>query len=169
MEAAAKICREVVTDGWQKTVAGRATDYITTRTWKQVFTPRGSRLCRALAQMAAETLAYKKKLHSAMGAVAAWLIARLGGGGAAQAVARDLTASLPLPVDAKFAAVARGVQLTGILVCVYGGRDLTHCPCFIDLALNETKDRVKKILTAAVDDWANLARFGAPPQPASTV
>ena len=67
-----------------------------------------------------------------------------------------------LPVDAKFTAVARGVQLTGIMLCLAAGRDLTHCPCFIELALNETKDRVKKILTAALDDWTNLASFPAP-------
>ncbi|HKN52818.1 MAG TPA: hypothetical protein VJX66_09970, partial [Amycolatopsis sp.] len=63
---------------------------------------------------------------------------------------------------AKFTAVARGVQLTGIMLCLAAGRDLTHCPCFIELALNETKDRVKKILTAALDDWTNLASFPAP-------
>jgi hypothetical protein len=43
-------------------------------------------------------------------------------------------------------------------------QDLTHCQCFIDLALNETKERMKKLLAAAVDDWAHLARFTPPPQ-----
>ena len=142
----------MASDGWQTTVAGRATDYITDHTWKRVFRPGGSRLCKSLAEMATQALAYKKKLHNAVGRIAAWFMGKLGAGRIAQAVARDLASNLPLPVDAKFTAVARGVQLTGIMLCLAAGRDLTHCPCFIELALNETKDRVKKILTAALDD-----------------
>lgn len=38
-------------------------------------------------------------------------------------------------------AVARGVQVTGILLCVMDNRDLTKCECFIDLAKAETKER----------------------------
>lgn len=151
----------MATDGWQETVAGRATDYVTDKTWNKLFKPGRYELCKALAELAAETLATKKKLHSAIGWVAAWFMRRLRRGRLAETVARELAENLPLPVDAKITAVARGVQLTGIVVCIAGGRDLTRCPCFIDLALNETKERVKKILTAAVDDWAGLAEFPA--------
>ena len=56
-------------------------------------------------------------------------------------------------------AVARGVQVAGILLCVMDGRDLARCECFVDLALTETKERVKQILICAMTDWTNLVQF----------
>ena len=56
-------------------------------------------------------------------------------------------------------AVARGIQVAGILLCVMDNRDLTKCECFIDLALAETKEQVNQILVAAMFDWASLVRF----------
>lgn len=56
-------------------------------------------------------------------------------------------------------AVARGVQVAGILLCVMDDRELAKCECFRDLALAETKERVKQILMAGMSDWTNLARF----------
>ena len=64
-----------------------------------------------------------------------------------------------LPIDAKMIAVARGVQMAGILLCVMDGRNLGQCECFVDLARAETEERVKQILMAAMSDWVNLARF----------
>lgn len=72
----------------------------------------------------------------------------------------ELAANIPLgPIDAKMVAVARGVQVTGIVLCLIDGRELTECRCFVDLALSETKERVKAILIAAMSDWRGLARF----------
>jgi hypothetical protein len=48
---------------------------------------------------------------------------------AVQAFAAELAASLPLPWDARVTATARGIQITGILLCVTNGRDLTTCYC----------------------------------------
>jgi len=59
--------------------------------------------------------------------------------------------------------VARGIQVTGIAICVGGRADLACCQCFIDLALDLTKTQVKKLLIAAEGDWVNHARF--PPRP----
>jgi len=83
----------------------------------------------------------------------------LGAGSAARAFTEELISNIPLPIDAKMIAVARGVQVAGILLCVMDNRDLTKCECFIDLALVETKERVDQILVAAMSDWAGLARF----------
>lgn len=86
----------------------------------------------------------------------------MGGGDAARAFAEELASKIPIgPVDAKMVAVARGVQVAGILLCVMDDRDLTQCQCFIDLALAETKERVQRMLVAAMSDWTNLARFPA--------
>jgi hypothetical protein len=57
-------------------------------------------------------------------------------------------------------AAARGVQIAGILLCVMDGGNLTKCECFIDLAMAETKERVNRILVAAMSDWTGLKRFG---------
>jgi hypothetical protein len=56
-------------------------------------------------------------------------------------------------------AVARGMQITGVLLCVMGGRDLTKCQCFIDMALTESKERVNQILVGGMSDWTSLAWF----------
>jgi hypothetical protein len=69
------------------------------------------------------------------------------------------------PLDAKMVAVARGVQVAGIVVCVLNGQDVTHCQCFIDLAPTETKAQVKKILLAAIGDWRHLADLRRPGVP----
>jgi hypothetical protein len=79
---------------------------------------------------------------------------------AAGALLAPLASKIPLAlIDAKMVAVARGIQITGILLCVLDSRELTRCQCFIDLALAETKEQVKKILVAAMSDWTGLARF----------
>lgn len=87
---------------------------------------------------------------------------KLGAGDAAQAFADELASNIPLPIDAKMIAVARGVQVAGILLCVMDNTDLTRCECFIDLALAETKERLQQILDAAMSDWTGLARFASP-------
>ena len=104
-------------------------------------------------------MAAKTQIHKAVGKLFGWAIGRLGAGGAARAFAEELVSNIPLPTDAKMIAVARGVQVAGILLCVMEGRELAKCECFVDLALTETKERVKQILVGAMSDWTNLARF----------
>jgi hypothetical protein len=101
----------------------------------------------------------KAQIHALIGHITGWAVKKLGAGGAAQAFANELASNIPLPFDAKMIAVARGVQVAGILLCVMDDRDLTRCECFIDLALAETKERLQQILDAAMSDWAGLARF----------
>ena len=67
--------------------------------------------------------------------------------------------NIPVPINAKMIAVARGIQVVGVLLCVIDDRDLTECECFIDLALGETMEWVKQILVASMSDWVGLARF----------
>jgi hypothetical protein len=67
-------------------------------------------------------------------------------------------------IDAKIVAGVRGVQMTRILLCVVREEELTPCEYFIDLALSETRTRVRKIVIAAVGDWTALAEF--PPKDA---
>ena len=104
-------------------------------------------------------LGAKTQIHKAAGKLFGWVVGALGAGDAARAFTEELISNIPLPIDAKMIAVARGVQVAGILLCAMEDRDLTECECFIDLALAETKERVKQILVAAMSDWVDLARF----------
>jgi hypothetical protein len=88
-----------------------------------------------------------------------WIAGTLGAPDPARAFAEELASNIPLPSDVKMVAVARGLQIAGVLLCVMDGRDLTKCECFIDLALTETRERLNQILSGAASDWANLARF----------
>lgn len=146
-------------NGWQEAVADRINDYAQT-TWQRLSRSRRKRNCKALVRIARSILEAKAQIHKAVGKLFGWAVGTLGAGDAARAFTEELITNIPLPVDAKMIAVARGVQVTGILLCVMDNRDLTECECFIDLALAETKERVKQILVAAMSDWADLAWFG---------
>jgi hypothetical protein len=117
--------------------------------------------------MARLILEAKTQVHKAVGKLFGWAVGGLGAGDAARAFAEELASNIPLPIDAKMIAVARGLQVAGILLCVMDDRELAECECFIDLALAETMERVKQILVAAMSDWVNLARFR--PQAAQAV
>lgn len=158
----AKVCNEVLADGWEKTVENRVSDYATKRIWDGLFRRRHRGTCKNLDRLAADILAGKKAIHSAIGRFAQWILSTLGRSKFEQALFRELGNNIPLPMDKKAIAVARGVQVTGIALCIAEGSDLTRCPCFIDLALEETKDRVKQILAAARGDWKRLAEFPPP-------
>jgi hypothetical protein len=98
-------------------------------------------------------------IHKGFGKLFGWFVSKLGTNGATRAFTEELASNLPLPPDAKMIAVARGLQVAGILLCVMDGKRLEHCDCFIDLARTETEERVKQILMAGMSDWVNLARF----------
>ncbi|QOC91766.1 hypothetical protein [Micromonospora craniellae] len=153
----------VLNDGWANVVSECVTEYVTEETWQQLFNRRRRGRCKLLAEMAGAILTGKKMLHDLVGAVAAWLAALLGGDRIVQAFARQLASNIPLPPDAKMVAAARGLQVTGVLLCLVNGGDLTRCQCFIDLALEETKTQIKKLLLAAMEDWTALAQFPVKP------
>lgn len=51
--------------------------------------------------------------------------------------------------------IREGLQMVGIVLCLSAGSPLSQCQSFIDLALVESKERVKQILVGAMDDWTN--------------
>lgn len=158
VKEAAQFCADSVSSGWQEAVADRIAEYAQT-TWKRLSRSRRKRNCKALARIARSILEAKTQIHKAVGKLFGWAAGVLGAGDPARAFTEELMSNVPLPIDAKMVAVARGVQVAGILLCVMDNRDLTECECFIDLALAETMERVKQILVAAVSDWSGLARF----------
>jgi hypothetical protein len=154
----AAFCADSLSGGWQTAVTDRITGYAQT-TWERLSRSRRKPNCKALARIARSILAAKTQIHKAAGKLFGWAAGALGAADPARAFTEELTSNIALPIDAKMIAVARGVQVAGILLCVMEGRDLTECECFIDLALAETKERVNQILVAAMSDWTSLKKF----------
>ena len=155
---AAVFCADSLSGTWEEAVADRITSYAQT-SWQRLSRSRRKRNCKALAGLARSLLEAKTQLHKTVGTPLGWAVGMLDASNAARAFTEELAASIPLPTDAKMIAVARGIQVAGILLCIMDNRDMTKCECFIDLALAETKERVNQILVAAMSDWINLARF----------
>jgi hypothetical protein len=109
--------------------------------------------------MAQSILKTKAMIHKEVGGIFGRASQALGASDPVQAFADELASNIPLPGEAQAVAIARGLQVAGILLCVMDGRELTKCECFIDLALAETKERVNQILVAAISDWTRLQRF----------
>jgi hypothetical protein len=149
----------VVYSGWPDAVASRASTYVSETTWDRLIRGRRRQHCKALAELARNLLGLKHEIHSIFGWLASGVLALFGAGGAARALASELISHLPLPIDAKIIAAARGIQVTGILLCVVNGDDLVSCQCFVDLALDLTKTQVKRLLLAAAHDWTKLEDF----------
>ena len=159
VEEAARASSDVIAHDWQEAVADRANKYVIEPTWRRLFKSRRRQHCRVLADIATAILAGKTKLHDLVGSSASWFVSVVGWTEIEQRFARELASKIPLPLDAKMIATARGVQVTGILLCSVNGDDLTRCQCFIDLALSEAKTNVRRILVAATDDWTGLGQF----------
>ena len=160
---AAVYCADVVGPGWQEAVADRAVTHAGAVADQVLGSRRWRRRCRALAKAATALLDGQQRIHHTIGWLTGRLLTMLGAGDAVAAFTSELASSIPLPTDAKIIAVARGLQVTGIAVCLAGAPDLTRYQCFADLALDLAKSQVKKLLVAAESDWAGLARFPPPP------
>lgn len=159
VEEEAKFCADSLSATWQDAAADRISDYAGT-TWERLKRSRRRRNCKALARLAAAVLEEKQKIHQLVGHSFGWIAGLFGADDFTRAFASELAANIPLgPIDAKAVAVARGLQISGVVLCIMDNRDLTECECLIDLALTETKERMKQILIAGISDWTGLARF----------
>jgi hypothetical protein len=73
--------------------------------------------------MARAILNEKNEVHKLAGRLSGKAASRFGFKGAARAFTEELVSNIPLkPIDAKMVTVARGIQITGILLCVMDDR-----------------------------------------------
>lgn len=158
VEKAAQLCADVVSNGWQEAVADQIAAYAPT-TWNRLRKSDRRRTCKALARMARFVLKTKRLVHKGVGKLFRWVVGGFGADDAIQAFAEELASNIPLPTDAKMIAVARGLQVAGVLLCVMDDKRLEDCDCFIDLVRAGTEEWVKRILIAGMSDWVNLSRF----------
>lgn len=154
---AAGLCANIVVSGWTSAVAGRAVDVVGDDIWRQLCGSPDPKDCRVLAKIAEYLLDGQNWLHAQVGTIAEAMAAGAGLGRVPRQFARELGKRLPLPMDAHLLATARGVQVTGIVLCLSADLPLDDCRCFVDLAVAESKERVKALLEAATQDWAQLA------------
>lgn len=156
VDIAAEFCVDTLIDGWPEAVASQAQKCITPKTWNRLFSRQRQGDCKVLADIAKSLLDGKKALHDFVGSVASRVAGWVGAQTVERAVVKELAQRIPIPViDQKTVVVARGLQMIGILLCLSQGIPLNRCQSFIDLALAETKERVKQILVGALEDWAS--------------
>ena len=137
-------------------MSDRVSSCLTEYTRKRLFGRRRHYHCNGLAHLAKAILEGKERLHQGLGQIAGWLASRVGAEPLEQTVARELAKRIPIAVlDEKAVAVARGLQVVGILVCLNSKIPLNRCQSFIDLSLAESQERVKGILAAALEDWTS--------------
>jgi hypothetical protein len=158
VEKAAELCADLISNGWQETATDQIVAYAPT-TWIRLRRSSRRQTCKALARLARSVLTAKTLIHKGVGKLTGWLADKLGAGDATRAFAEELASNIPLPTDAKMVAVARGLQVAGIVLCLMDGKNLERCDCFVALVRTETEERVKQILIAGMSNWADLARF----------
>ncbi len=157
-EEAARLCLDVVEHGGTAVIAERASAYVSDETWKTLVKRHRRRGCDDLAQLARSILKGKDWLHEAVGRAAGGLFGLLGRPRIERVFAQELARRIPLPVDAKLAAAARGLQIAGIYICIVGNRDLAACACLRDVLKVEGKERLQRLIQGAMEDWQGLPR-----------
>ncbi|WP_141580495.1 hypothetical protein [Actinomadura sp. WMMA1423] len=149
----------MISVAWRDAVTHRASQYVSEDTWLQMVSRRRHRKCTLLAELASAIFNGKDAIHGFVGSLAGEVAFIFGAGRVVKTFARELASRLPLPMETELVAVARALQVTGVLLCSLNGDDLTRCQCFIDLALAETKENVGNLLAAAMNDWVNLGSY----------
>lgn len=114
--------------------------------------------CDPLAQLARNILNGKDFLHEAVGRAVGGFFGLVGRPRIERAFAQELARRIPLPIDAKLSAAARGLQIAGIYICVVGNRDLADCACLRDVIRVEGKERLQRLIHGAMGDWQSLPR-----------
>ncbi len=153
---AGALCGGLLSYRWQAAVAERIADYARPAL-ERLSRHRRKRNCRALARIARSIL--DADTPNSKSGLSGWVADVLGASDAALAFAEQLASALPLAPAVKMVAVARGIQVTGVLLCAMDGRDLAECECFVDLALTEPKEQVHEMLVGATSDWTGLQTF----------
>jgi hypothetical protein len=149
---------QLLDDGWVELVATRSGEYVDGQLLQRIRGQWKTGNCRFLAKLARGALNFKKQVHEAVGDYVARAVALTTGSRLLREFAKQLAARIPLFGDEQAVAVARGLQLTGIYMCLWSERNLEDCACFKDLVLNKTKEEVENLIREATVNWEGLGR-----------
>ncbi|MFJ9038087.1 hypothetical protein ACIRF8_16015 [Streptomyces sp. NPDC102406] len=150
------MCAEVWDAGAVDTIGARAATYVTDTVWKSLLTEQRQRPggCDDLAAAARRLLSLRRSLRTG----AAEAVRHAGGSELMAVFAGEMAGRMALPFDAHIQAVARGLQIAGICVCVLKGMKMDDCACFKDVLKGEGEARVEALVVGALEDWQDLPR-----------
>lgn len=123
-----RIAREVTGPRWRRTVTARALRTVPREDWLRFTASDAARTCTTLARIARNVGASEGALRSLITSLVPTSSAPAKI--VAQAVARGVVATAG--VDSTL--VATSIRVLGILACAQAGRDLSQCPCLLDMA-----------------------------------
>ena len=149
-------CLDTLSDGGASTIADRASEYVTERTWDALVNQHHTKDCDDLAQLARRILSEKEKIKSFLGRAAGRFTGFLGRPRIEQIFVQEVVSRIPLPIGVKFSAAARALQIAGIFVCLTQGRDLADCACLNDVLKVEGQAQVQRLILGSVQDWKEL-------------
>lgn len=133
---AIEIACELATEGWRDVAATRLETMLSVEIWPDFWENRNGTICDTLAAAARTILNAKAIVEDAVGNAAASVVAQAGGGTLQCELARQgaklLIRKIPLPGQADLVATARGLQATGIVICL-GTNRIERCRCLADV------------------------------------
>jgi hypothetical protein len=135
-------------------LADRVTQYLGTEGMRQLRRRRRKGVdCQLLAEAARAILRLKRRAHELVGEAGAEMFERLVRElpRFQRLLARTLAEKLPLPWDVKLEAIARGIQVVGIWMCVVQDLPLEHCPCLQMMGGAELKERIEQEIRGLLD------------------
>jgi hypothetical protein len=148
-EAAATALADALTDGISGAIAGRVAnrvaDYLgRLGAWRLRRQRRWAAVdCQALGDSARAVLALKQKAHELTGQAVSALLPE-GTPRFHRILVRKIAEKLPLPWDVKLEAIARGLQVIGIWMCLVQNLPLEHCPCLQMYGVARFKERIEQ-------------------------
>jgi hypothetical protein len=155
-DAAATLLADVLADGLRPTIADRVADRVVDYPgWSGRWRLRTRRWngadCRLLAQTAKAVLDLKRKLHDVTGEAVSRLLPpdtpRFH-----RMLVKKIAAKVPLPPDIKLEAIARGLQIIGIFMCIVGNVPLERCACLRMLGPQLIKEQIKRYVEDLLEE-----------------
>lgn len=163
MRSASESSAGLIAPTFPAVVGDRATKYVSDQTWQRVTRSWSGRRCETLARLARAILEGRDRLHEGLGEFANRALGLVNRSSVERQFASELVKQLPLlAVDENLIAAARGLQVTGIVVCMARSSPLMQCACFTDVVLVEGQAKVKSLITAGMQDWAGLGSLSVP-------
>jgi hypothetical protein len=147
---------DVLADGLRPTIADRVADRVVDYLgWSGRWRLRTRRWsgadCRLLAQTAKAVLDLKRKLHDVTGEAVSRLLPpdtpRFH-----RMLVKKIAAKVPLPPDIKLEAIARGLQIIGIFMCIVGNMPLERCACLRMLGPQLIKEQIKRYVEDLLEE-----------------
>ena len=161
IKEAAEYCADIVKSGAIEATADRVAKFASDELQRQLKRKWRAFRCRWLNELAQAALDLKARSHEFAGDLVVKLLPPSVVHRTERVFAKELIKKMPLPTDAKLVAVAHGLRITGVALCVAQGTELENCACFGALVVETGKEATKRLLIAEGDLWMRDVRVGA--------